>query len=203
MLFEELFRLSGILYDPCSPEDLDSAFEDVTSQTIISLQQMVEELVSTVEEVCMSWNLLIHIVLAQVVVYWMRSILIGILSVNIFVYLFSNKLYCQFMPLQLENENKTLKDRLAAGERSDTHRKEGGGHTSSVLHRLSDSLSSFVPWFWPLSSIKLLKWRLIQLVPELEFYLIWGSYCSVTSCSGFANMLACKEYSQSLLAQLP
>lgn len=54
MLLEELFRLSGILYDPCSPEDLDSAFEDVTSQTIISLQQMVEELVSTVEEVHMS-----------------------------------------------------------------------------------------------------------------------------------------------------
>lgn len=61
------------------------------------------------------------------------------------------------MLLQLENENKTLKDRLAAGERSDTQRKEAGGHTSSILHRLSDTLSSFMPWFWPLSSIKLLK----------------------------------------------
>ena len=54
MLLEELFRLSGILHEPGSAEDLDSAFEDVTSQTIIQLQHMVEELVSTVEEVCMS-----------------------------------------------------------------------------------------------------------------------------------------------------
>ncbi|XP_062002494.1 kinesin-like protein KIN-1 [Rosa rugosa] len=97
VLLEELFRLSGILYDSGSPEDLDSAFEDVTSQTIIQLQHMVEELVSTVEE--------------------------------------------------LKNENMTLKDRLAAGERSDTQRKEAGGHISSLLHRVSGTLGSFLPWF--------------------------------------------------------
>ncbi|KAL6132662.1 hypothetical protein ACLB2K_064901 [Fragaria x ananassa] len=97
MLLEELFRLSGILHEPGSPEDLDSAFEDVTSQTIIQLQHMVEELVSTVEE--------------------------------------------------LKNENMTLKDRLAASERNDTQCKEAGGHTATILHRVSGILGSFLPWF--------------------------------------------------------
>lgn len=50
-LLEELFTLNGILFDPCSSEELDSAFEDVTSQTIVSLHQAVEELASTVDEV--------------------------------------------------------------------------------------------------------------------------------------------------------
>lgn len=50
-LLEELFILEGILFDPNSVEDLESAYEDVTLQTISSLQQAVEELVFTIEEV--------------------------------------------------------------------------------------------------------------------------------------------------------
>ncbi|KAG8649684.1 kinesin-like protein KIN-1 isoform X2 [Manihot esculenta] len=49
-LLEELFILEGILFDPNSVEDLESAYEDVTLQTISSLQQAVEELVFTIEE---------------------------------------------------------------------------------------------------------------------------------------------------------
>ncbi|KAM1752499.1 hypothetical protein ACFX11_010473 [Malus domestica] len=49
-LLEELFTLSGILFDPSSPEEVDSALADVTSQTITLLQQAVEDLASTVEE---------------------------------------------------------------------------------------------------------------------------------------------------------
>lgn len=50
-LLQELFILEGIFFDPNSVEDLESAFEDVTLRTISSLQQAVEELVFTVEEV--------------------------------------------------------------------------------------------------------------------------------------------------------
>ncbi|KAL5566143.1 hypothetical protein UlMin_029307 [Ulmus minor] len=49
-LLEELFVLEGIFFDPNSVADLDSAYEDVTLQTITSLQQAVEELASEVEE---------------------------------------------------------------------------------------------------------------------------------------------------------
>lgn len=50
-LLEKLFILEGIFFDPNSVEDLELAFEDVTMQTISSLQQAVEELVCTVDEV--------------------------------------------------------------------------------------------------------------------------------------------------------
>lgn len=50
-LLEELFIMEGIILDPNSVEDLDLAFEDVTLQTITSLQHMVEDLVCAVEEV--------------------------------------------------------------------------------------------------------------------------------------------------------
>lgn len=50
-LLEELFIMEGIILDPNSVEDLDLAFEDVTLQTITSLQHMVEDLVRAVEEV--------------------------------------------------------------------------------------------------------------------------------------------------------
>lgn len=43
--------MEGIILDPNSVEDLDLAFEDVTLQTITSLQHMVEDLVCAVEEV--------------------------------------------------------------------------------------------------------------------------------------------------------
>lgn len=43
--------MEGIILDPNSVEDLDLAFEDVTLQTITSLQHMVEDLVRAVEEV--------------------------------------------------------------------------------------------------------------------------------------------------------
>ncbi|GAB2277511.1 hypothetical protein Dimus_012218 [Dionaea muscipula] len=49
-LLEELLVLEGILFYPNSIEDLDTAYEDVTSRTISSLQQAVEELVFSVEE---------------------------------------------------------------------------------------------------------------------------------------------------------
>uniref|UniRef100_A0A2N9GQA1 Kinesin motor domain-containing protein n=1 Tax=Fagus sylvatica TaxID=28930 RepID=A0A2N9GQA1_FAGSY len=49
-LLEELFILEGIFFDPYSVEELESSYEDVTLQTISSLQEVVEELVSSVEE---------------------------------------------------------------------------------------------------------------------------------------------------------
>ncbi|XP_050221136.1 kinesin-like protein KIN-1 [Mercurialis annua] len=49
-LLEELFILEGIIFDPNSVEDLESACEYDTLRTICSLQQALEELVSTVEE---------------------------------------------------------------------------------------------------------------------------------------------------------
>ncbi|KAL0005825.1 hypothetical protein SO802_013386 [Lithocarpus litseifolius] len=52
-LLEELFILEGILFDPYSVEELESSYEDVTLQTISSLQAAVEELVFTVEELKM------------------------------------------------------------------------------------------------------------------------------------------------------
>jgi kinesin family protein 5 len=50
-LLEELFILEGLFFDVNSVEDLESAYQDVTSWTISSLQQAVEELTYTVEEV--------------------------------------------------------------------------------------------------------------------------------------------------------
>lgn len=50
-LLEELFILEGLFFDVTSVEDLESAYQDVTSWTISSLQQAVEELTYTVEEV--------------------------------------------------------------------------------------------------------------------------------------------------------
>ncbi|CAK7340784.1 unnamed protein product [Dovyalis caffra] len=49
-LLEELFILEGLFVDLTSVEDLETAYQDVTSQTISSLQQAVEELIFTVEE---------------------------------------------------------------------------------------------------------------------------------------------------------
>ncbi|GAB4855512.1 serine/threonine-protein kinase KIN2 [Ancistrocladus abbreviatus] len=49
-LLEELLVLEGIIFHPNSIEDLESVYEDVTIRTILSLQQAVEELVFTVEE---------------------------------------------------------------------------------------------------------------------------------------------------------
>ncbi|XP_047937552.1 kinesin-like protein KIN-1 [Salvia hispanica] len=50
-LLEQLFVLEGIFFDPNSVEEVESAYEDVTSITISSLQKAVEELVATVDEV--------------------------------------------------------------------------------------------------------------------------------------------------------
>ncbi|CAK9164925.1 unnamed protein product, partial [Ilex paraguariensis] len=49
-LLEELFIEEGIFNDFNSDEEVESAFKDVTSRTISSLQQAVEELLVTVEE---------------------------------------------------------------------------------------------------------------------------------------------------------
>ncbi|XP_009773595.1 kinesin-like protein KIN-1 [Nicotiana sylvestris] len=48
-LLEELFVLEGILFDPNSVEEIEVAYEDITSRTISSLYKIVEEL-STVAE---------------------------------------------------------------------------------------------------------------------------------------------------------
>lgn len=50
-LLEQLFILEGIFFNPNSLEEVESAYEDVTSRTISSLQKAVEELVTTVDEV--------------------------------------------------------------------------------------------------------------------------------------------------------
>lgn len=49
-LLEELLILEGMMFYPNTSEDLESEYVDVTSKIISSLQQAVEELVSTVEE---------------------------------------------------------------------------------------------------------------------------------------------------------
>ena len=50
-LLEELFIVESIFFDMSSVEAVESAYEDVTFRTISSLQQAVEELLFTVEEV--------------------------------------------------------------------------------------------------------------------------------------------------------
>ncbi|KAK6163038.1 hypothetical protein DH2020_002879 [Rehmannia glutinosa] len=50
-LLEELFILEGIFFDPNSVEEVESAYKDVTSTTISSLQKAVEDLITTVDEV--------------------------------------------------------------------------------------------------------------------------------------------------------
>ncbi|CAI9759977.1 unnamed protein product [Fraxinus pennsylvanica] len=49
-LLEQLFVLEGIFFDPSSVEEVEAAYEDVTSRTILSLQKAVEELIATVEK---------------------------------------------------------------------------------------------------------------------------------------------------------
>ncbi|PIN09393.1 Kinesin (SMY1 subfamily) [Handroanthus impetiginosus] len=49
-LLEQLFILEGIFFDPNSVEEVESAYEDVTSRTISSLQKAVEELITTVDQ---------------------------------------------------------------------------------------------------------------------------------------------------------
>ncbi|KAA8545075.1 hypothetical protein F0562_019826 [Nyssa sinensis] len=102
-LLEELFILEGIFFDPGSVEDLELAYEDVTLRTICSLQQAVEELVITVEEIKRE-----------------------------------NK--------DLAGENKALKARLEAAERSDRLCKDVGGNMT-FLHRILD-IGFFSPLGW-------------------------------------------------------
>ncbi|KAJ7978021.1 Kinesin-like protein [Quillaja saponaria] len=49
-LLEELLILEGIIFNPHLDEEMESACEDLTLQTIASLEQAMEELLSTVEE---------------------------------------------------------------------------------------------------------------------------------------------------------
>ncbi|KAK4419829.1 Kinesin-like protein KIN-1 [Sesamum alatum] len=49
-LLEHLFILEGIFFDPNSVEEVQSAYDDVTSRTISTLQKAVEELSKTVDE---------------------------------------------------------------------------------------------------------------------------------------------------------
>ncbi|GAV90829.1 LOW QUALITY PROTEIN: Kinesin domain-containing protein [Cephalotus follicularis] len=55
-LLEDSFILEGILFDPNLVEDFESAFQDVTSRTISSLQKAVEDLAFIVEEVRQNTN---------------------------------------------------------------------------------------------------------------------------------------------------
>lgn len=48
---EELFIRKGIFSDPSPVKDFEVAYEDVTSRTNSSLQQDMEELLSTIEKV--------------------------------------------------------------------------------------------------------------------------------------------------------
>lgn len=50
-LLEQLFILEGIFFNPNSFEEVESAYEDITSRTISSLQKTVEELATAVDEV--------------------------------------------------------------------------------------------------------------------------------------------------------
>ncbi|KAK9735396.1 hypothetical protein RND81_04G203400 [Saponaria officinalis] len=50
-LLEQLFILEGIMFNPSSNEDLDSDIDNLTSKVIASLQNTLEDLVSTVDEV--------------------------------------------------------------------------------------------------------------------------------------------------------
>ena len=50
-LLEELFLQEGIIFDPSSITDIDSACRDTASEEISLLMQAVEDLKETVEEV--------------------------------------------------------------------------------------------------------------------------------------------------------
>lgn len=50
-LLEDLFIVEGIFFDPSSIEEVKSAYEDITSRTISSLQKAVDELSFKVKEV--------------------------------------------------------------------------------------------------------------------------------------------------------
>ncbi|KAL3838504.1 hypothetical protein ACJIZ3_023095 [Penstemon smallii] len=49
-LLEQLLILEGIFFDPNSVEEVESAYEDVTSRTISSMQKTIKELITTVEK---------------------------------------------------------------------------------------------------------------------------------------------------------
>ncbi|XP_011088437.1 kinesin-like protein KIN-1 isoform X2 [Sesamum indicum] len=49
-LLEQLFILEGIFFDPNSVEEVESAYDDMTSRTISTLHKAVEELSKTVDE---------------------------------------------------------------------------------------------------------------------------------------------------------
>ncbi|XP_015072242.1 kinesin-like protein KIN-1 isoform X2 [Solanum pennellii] len=53
LLLEKLFVLEGIFFDPNSIDEIDAAYEDVTSRTISSLHKAVEELSTGVEKMKM------------------------------------------------------------------------------------------------------------------------------------------------------
>ncbi|KAK4273504.1 hypothetical protein QN277_021887 [Acacia crassicarpa] len=57
-LLEELFILEGIVFDPQSVEELESDYEDLTLQTISSLQAALEQCMSTVDELKMENSIL-------------------------------------------------------------------------------------------------------------------------------------------------
>ncbi|KAL8061901.1 hypothetical protein ABFS82_02G112000 [Erythranthe guttata] len=49
-LLEQLFIMEGIFFDPNSVEEVELAYQDVTSTTILSLQKAVQDLSTTIDE---------------------------------------------------------------------------------------------------------------------------------------------------------
>jgi len=66
-LLEELFLQEGIIFDPNSITDIDSACQDTASEEISLLMQAVEELKGTVEEVAQHQSFKPSSILAAVV----------------------------------------------------------------------------------------------------------------------------------------
>ncbi|XP_016538518.1 kinesin-like protein KIN-1 isoform X6 [Capsicum annuum] len=85
-LLEKLFVLEGIFFDPNSVDEIEAAYEDVTSRTISSLHKAVEELSTGVEKVSFPNGIELHFD----VPWWIIS--------------------------QMKRENAALKARLKASE---------------------------------------------------------------------------------------
>ncbi|CAA6666662.1 unnamed protein product [Spirodela intermedia] len=58
MLLEELFIREGILFDPQSTEDLESALEDMISLSVSSMQETIEELNEALEKLSVKYDAL-------------------------------------------------------------------------------------------------------------------------------------------------
>jgi len=102
-LLEELFLQEGIIFDPNSITDIDSACQDTGSEEISLLMQAVEELKGTVEEVAQHQSFKPSSILAAVVQIY--PCLTGCQDSKV------QGLILAF-PLQLADENQKLRREL-------------------------------------------------------------------------------------------